>query len=279
MTTDARFAATEEPLGSPWRASALALSAEAQLLLGNTEEAGTLFVESAAVAVDQGNRPTVILSQAELAVIAMDAARWTEASEHLRLALDTVEAGQLHDYSLIVLAFAAAARLAAHHGDHQQADRHLRQAMRGRPSCTFVLPFIAVRVRLQLAKAYVALDDRGTARHLLREIDDILLRRPALGALVDEVVGVRESLTSSAQTTVVGGPRSVRRSSACSPTCRPTSRSSRSESGCSCLATPSARKWARSTASSASRRGARRWNGPRRSAWSASTPRAGWCSS
>ena len=35
-----------------------------------------------------------------------------------------------------------------------------------------------------------AIGDHTTARHLLREIDDILLHRPALGALVDEVVGV-----------------------------------------------------------------------------------------
>src|SRR3954453_18609950 len=50
MVIEASFAATEEPLGSPGRASALVLAAEAQLLLGNPEEAGALFVESAAVA-------------------------------------------------------------------------------------------------------------------------------------------------------------------------------------------------------------------------------------
>ena len=68
------------------------------------------------------------------------------------------------------------------------------------------IPWVAVRVRLQLAKAYAALADQATARHLLREIDDILLHRPALGALVDEVSEFREVLTSSAQVTVAGGP-------------------------------------------------------------------------
>ena len=58
----------------------------------------------------------------------------------------------MHDYAISVLAFAAAARLAVHRGDLKEADRQLTRAMRARPSCTFALPFIAVRVRLQLAK-------------------------------------------------------------------------------------------------------------------------------
>jgi LuxR family maltose regulon positive regulatory protein len=69
-----------------------------------------------------------------------------------------------------------------------------------------LLPWLAVRVRLQLAKVYAALADHATARHLLREIDDILLHRPALGALVDQVSELRGILTSSARITVVGGP-------------------------------------------------------------------------
>ena len=105
-----------------------------------------------------------------------------------------------------VLAFAAAARLAVHRGDRKEADRQLARAMRARPSCTFVLPWIAVRVRLQLAKVYAALADQATARHLLREVDDILLHRPALGALVDEVSEFRGMLTTSAQLAVSGGP-------------------------------------------------------------------------
>jgi LuxR family maltose regulon positive regulatory protein len=62
-----------------------------------------------------------------------------------------------------------------------------------------VLPFLAVRVRLQLAKVYFAMSDAATARHLLREIDDILIHRPALGVLVEEVSEFRRLLASSAQ--------------------------------------------------------------------------------
>ena len=39
-------------------------------------------------------------------------------------------------------------------GDGKEAELQLTRAMRARPTCTFVLPYLAVRVRLQLALAY-----------------------------------------------------------------------------------------------------------------------------
>jgi LuxR family maltose regulon positive regulatory protein len=76
--------------------------------------------------------------------------------------------------------------------------------MRARPSCTFVLPFYAVRARLELAKAYSIRGDQSTARHLLREIDEVLLHRPNLGALFDQVAKVRQTVTAHAQVGATG---------------------------------------------------------------------------
>ena len=206
MATDASFAIAEEPPWSAWRLSAIMLCAEAQLLLAEYDRATALFLEISAAPPTVGTVDTTILSKAELAVLAMDRGRWAVAAGHLKLALDAVDDYRLDDYAISVLAFAAAARLAVHRGDRKEADRQLARAMRARPLCTFVVPHVAVRVRLQLAKTYAAIADRATARHLIREIDDILAHRPALGALVDEVSELRESLTSSAQVTVAGGP-------------------------------------------------------------------------
>ena len=205
MATDAEFAAAQEPSWSSWRATALCLCGEAQLLLGDPARATALFVQTSAVAATLGNVNAVILCQSELAVLAMDLDRWDEAAGHLRLALNTIEGRHLHDYVLSTLAFAAAARLAVHDGDREDADRKLAQAMRARPLCTFTLPWLAVRVRLQLAKVHAAVNDQVTARHLLHEIDEILVQRPELGTLVDEVSAVRVTVTSSAQL-AVGGP-------------------------------------------------------------------------
>jgi LuxR family transcriptional regulator, maltose regulon positive regulatory protein len=80
-----------------------------------------------------------------------------------------------------------------HHGDVKEARRQLARAMRARPSATYLLPYHAVRVRLQLARVYLALAEQATARQLLREIDDIVSRRPALGTLIDEVRDFREA--------------------------------------------------------------------------------------
>jgi LuxR family maltose regulon positive regulatory protein len=101
-------------------------------------------------------------------------------------ALAAVDQYRMYDYVISPLAFAVAARLAVHRGDLKEADRQLTAGMRARPTCTFVLPWLAVRTRLQLAKVYWASGDHASPRHLLREIDDILLQRPALGTLVDE---------------------------------------------------------------------------------------------
>ena len=52
----------------------------------------------------------------------------------------------------------------------------------------------------------MARGDVSTARHLLREIDDILLHRPDLGALVDQVSALRGLLTSSTHGEPGGAP-------------------------------------------------------------------------
>jgi LuxR family transcriptional regulator, maltose regulon positive regulatory protein len=182
------------------------LCAEAHLLTGDVDQAGALFAEASAVAAAAGNPDVVILGESELALLAMDRGRWAEAAGRVEVALAAVGEARMDDYATSVLAFAAAARLCVHRGDLEQANRELTRAMRARPSLTFVLPFLAVRLRLQLAKVYWAMAGYPAARHLLREIDDILLHRPALGALLDEVSEFRRILTSSVQGEPAGGP-------------------------------------------------------------------------
>jgi LuxR family transcriptional regulator, maltose regulon positive regulatory protein len=202
--TDAGLAVAQEPPWSVWRDQALHLFGEAHLLTGDVDRAADLFAESSAAAAKLSNADVLVLSESELALLAMGRGRWAEAAEHLELAFTVIEAHRMHDYITSVLAFAGAARLAVHRGDLKAAERELTRAMRARPSCTFVLPYIAVRLRLELAKLSLAIADHATARHLLREIDDILLHRPALGVLVDQVSEFRQILQSSAQVGATG---------------------------------------------------------------------------
>jgi LuxR family maltose regulon positive regulatory protein len=202
---DASLAVAQEPPWSPWRDQALAVSAEAHLLVGDVDRAAALFAESATLAAARSNGDSLVLSESELAVLAMEGGRWPEAAEHVDRALTAVDEHRMHDYATSLLAFAAAARLGLRRGDRAEAERQLTRAMRARPTCTFVVPFLAVRVRLQLAKAHWAVGDHATARHLLREVDEVLRHRPALGTLVDEVADLRRVLTADTQPGAVGG--------------------------------------------------------------------------
>jgi LuxR family maltose regulon positive regulatory protein len=202
---DARLAVAKEPPWSVWRDQALCLYAEAHLLTGNVDQASALFAESAALAAALGNTDVFVVSHSEIAVLAMDRGRWAEAAERVELALAAIDEHRMHDYATSVLAFATAARLSLHRGDKKEVDRQLTWAMRARPSCTFALPFLAVRVRLQLAEVFWAKGDHATTRQLLREIDDIMLLRPDLGALINQVSEFRAIVTSSAYMGATGG--------------------------------------------------------------------------
>ena len=73
----------------------------------------------------------------------------------------------------------------AHPGDARPSVVHVRAALsRGaRPAAS--------------RQGVLGAGDQSSARHLLREIDEHLLHRPALGALVDQVSEFREILTAS----------------------------------------------------------------------------------
>jgi LuxR family transcriptional regulator, maltose regulon positive regulatory protein len=198
MTADAAFSLAQEPVWSPWRDTALWELAEAHLLAGHLDEAGGLFADASTAAADAGNWETVAGCEAHVAWLAMDRGEWKESASRLEYALATIEDKRLHDYVFAAPAFAGAAKLSLHHGDLKEAHRQLAKAMRARPAATFLLPYLAVRLRLHLAKVYHAIADPGTVRQLLREIDEILIHRPALGALIDEVDEFRRAVASSA---------------------------------------------------------------------------------
>jgi LuxR family maltose regulon positive regulatory protein len=196
MLADAAFAVAQEPEWSPWRDTALWALAEAHLLAGHLDQARSVFTEASTAAVQTGNAETSVHCESHLALLAIDRGDWQEAAGRLGPTLATIDEHRMHDYHSSLLAFACAARLALYHGDLSGAHRQLTRAMRARPSVTYAMPFDAVRLRLQLAKVYLAIADPATARQLLLEIDDVLGHRPELGTLVEEVNEFRRALAS-----------------------------------------------------------------------------------
>ena len=180
---DATFAAAQEPARSPYRDTAMLLLGQAHLLAGHLDEARAVFAEASAIAANGQLRHDHPAPKPSSPGSPWTAASWQEAASHVELALATIEENRMHDYVCSIPAFAAAARLSLHDGDLKETHRQLARAMRSRPTATYLMPYHAVRLRLQLARVYFAIADAATARQLLREIDDILLHRPALGTL------------------------------------------------------------------------------------------------
>ena len=67
--------------------------------------------------------------------------------------------------------------------------RQLVSAQRLRPLLTYALPYLAVQARIELTRVHLALADLAGARTLMREVDELLRRRPGLGTLVGEAAG------------------------------------------------------------------------------------------
>jgi LuxR family maltose regulon positive regulatory protein len=195
---DAAVALEQEPEWGGWRSQAVYLAGEAHALAGDRDEAAALFEEASALAQHVGNGLVIALCESQLAWLEMDRGHWEEAAQHVKAALATVDDQRILESVASVLTYGAAARLDLHRGDRSSADRRHRQAMRDRVVCTHALPFLSVRGRLQLAHVSWAAGDPETTRHLLREIEDLIRHRPALGALVGEVETLRSTVTSAA---------------------------------------------------------------------------------
>lgn len=198
MLADARFAVEQEPSWSVWRDSVLVTYAEAHLLKGNHDRARELFEETSRVAAEFGYTDNFAIAESELALLAIDrGGEWNEAKDHVERALAVIDEHRMQDYATAAIAFAAGARVSLQSGEMEETNRLLAKGMRARQFCTAAIPFLAVRTRLHLAKVHLALAETSAARHLLREISDILHERPRLGTLVDEVEKFREEVSSS----------------------------------------------------------------------------------
>jgi LuxR family maltose regulon positive regulatory protein len=196
VVTDAAYALQHEPTSSPWRDQALHLWGSARLLVDDFAGAKDAFDEAVEVATLAGNPDTVILSEPELALLAIDSGRWGVARDHAERGVGAIDASHLDGYPTTALALAVAARVAIHDGDRDEGARLLSRGMRARIGCTYLLPYLSIRARVQLAKAHVAIGDRSAAWHLVKEIDDLLRRRPDVGVVSAQVGELRSALAA-----------------------------------------------------------------------------------
>lgn len=191
--SEAAFAVSTQESWSPWREMALKIQGIALFMAGDVTAARAAFADATVLAPRLGT-DAERLSDAYLAVLDIEGGDWATASRRIKEALTAIEANRLEDYSTTSLAHAVGARIAVHEGDARTAQRLLAMSMRIRVACTYAMPALAIPVRVQLAKAYLARSDRAAAALLLSEIDDIVRQRPDVGRLLDDIDGLRRQV-------------------------------------------------------------------------------------
>ena len=194
MRTDAELALTLLAVGSLWRAPAQLLLGISHLLAGDLGVADDVLAEAVEVAEDTGATLAASVALAERAILAIGRQDWQDAETLVDQARSLVINAHLEDCPTSIVVYAAAARVAIHHGNRDQADQDLARARQLQPQATHALPYYAVQARLELIRAYLALSDVAGARTVIREVDDLLRWRPDLGILRDQANRLRSQL-------------------------------------------------------------------------------------
>jgi LuxR family transcriptional regulator, maltose regulon positive regulatory protein len=204
MRADAELAATTLAPGSFWRITAMMYQAAAHLIAGDLDGADVLFED--VVAEGQASRimfgPCIAL--AERSLLAIGRGDWERGGRYLSESLSLAREGKLEGYPPVTILYTVAARIALHEGDRPRAEAELTRAQRLRPGLTYAVPHMAVQARIELARCYLALFDLGAARTLLREADEILVRRPGLGVFVRQAADLRAGLSRARGSSALG---------------------------------------------------------------------------
>jgi len=178
------------------------LQGTARVLCGDLDSGDAFFMLS--LEDERGAPDITALALCERSLAAMARNQWTQAGALADRAHDRIRQGGVEDSYVAALTSAVQARAAAHCGDVSRARRELVNALRLRPLMTYAHPHWAVQLRIALIRVYLALNDLAGARTIMREIDEILKRRPDLGTLVGEADALRGRLATERGRSVPG---------------------------------------------------------------------------
>jgi LuxR family maltose regulon positive regulatory protein len=131
------------------------------------------------------------LALSERSLVAMARHQWSQAGALATEAAAVLRRAGIEDSQATALVCAVRARIAIRRGDVPAARRELVNGQRLRHLLTYASPCLAVQARIEMTHVYLALADATGARTLMREIDDILRRRPGLGTLIGEAETLR----------------------------------------------------------------------------------------
>jgi LuxR family maltose regulon positive regulatory protein len=178
---------------------AQALQGLARVLCGDPEGADAFFEDGSSIgAIGAVDTRTALLC--ERCLLAMARNQWGQAEALAAEARAVLLRAGAED----PFVSAVAARLAVHRGEVPAARRELVTAQRLRHLLTYATPHLAVQARMELIRVHLVLSDLAGARTLMREIDEVLKRRPDLGTLTGEARALRARLAQEHGPSVPG---------------------------------------------------------------------------
>jgi LuxR family transcriptional regulator, maltose regulon positive regulatory protein len=165
-------------------------------ILGGDRDGGDAYLEDAVSGTEEvGAHENLAFALCERSLVAMARGEWKRAGALAAQAGRVLRRAGIEDSRVTPLLCAARARVALHRGDVPAVRRELATAQRLRHLLTYALPHVAVQARIELTRVHLALADLAGARTVIREVDDLLRRRPDLGTLVGEAEALRAQLS------------------------------------------------------------------------------------
>jgi LuxR family maltose regulon positive regulatory protein len=176
----------------------------ARILCGDLDGGDESLEDGVSVGEEVGAHEDVALALCERSLVAMVRDEWGRAEVFAGQARAVLRGAGIEESYATPLVCAVQARAAMHRGDVQGARQQLVSAQRQRPLLTYALPYFAVQARIELIRVHLALADLAAARTLMREVDELLRRRPDLGNLADEAEALRARLLQERGSSVLG---------------------------------------------------------------------------
>ena len=172
----------------------------ARVLSGALDGGDACLVDAVSAGEQVGGHEALAGALCERALLAMARGEWSRAEVLAVQARTALQRAGIED----LLDCAVQARVALHRADAPAVRQELVSAQRVRHLLTYALPYFAVQARIELTRVHFALGDLTGARTLMREIDDLLKRRPGLGTLVGEAGALRARLAQERGSSIPG---------------------------------------------------------------------------
>ena len=176
----------------------------ARVLSGDLDGGDASFADAVSTGEEAGAHETLAVALCERSLLAMACGEWSRAELLADRARTVLRRAGIEESYVTPVVCAVQARAAFHRGDVPVVRRELVGAQRLRPVLTYAIPHLAVQARIELIRAHIAVADLAAARTLMREIDEVIRRRPGLGILIGEARALRARLANDRGSNVLG---------------------------------------------------------------------------